>query len=134
MFVHMTSYSFRLSNKVHLRTCSSLTHLKATFPNVQFHPEMTEHDNAWSPNRRETYIDVRRRVHNFFNWLSLQPHNCIAVVSHGVWMECALMEYCPEVLDNGQKRVYNCDVYAGTLGGDGDVALKDVKQISMHNA
>jgi hypothetical protein len=68
-----------------------------------------------------------------------QPHNCIAVVSHGVWIECALKEYCPEVLDGGKKRVYNCDVYCGKLvmgpSSDGGrrVQLKDVRQVSLYN-
>ncbi|KAL3773797.1 hypothetical protein ACHAWO_006596 [Cyclotella atomus] len=115
---------------------SSLSHLKAAHPNVQFHPNMTENDDAWSPNTRESYNDVAVRVHNFFLWLSRQPQNCIAVVSHGVWMECALMEYFPEVLNNGGKRVYNCDVYAGTMcrGGDGGIVVKDVKQITMYHS
>lgn len=97
---------------------------------------MTENDDAWSPNARESYNDVAIRVHSFFSWLSHQPQNCIAVVSHGVWMECALMEYCPEVLNNGEKRVYNCDVYAGTIcrGGNGRVVMNDVKQITMYHS
>jgi hypothetical protein len=51
-------------------------------------------------------------------------------------MECALMEYCPEVLNNGEKRVYNCDVYAGTIcrGGNGRVVMNDVKQITMYHS
>jgi broad specificity phosphatase PhoE len=98
---------------------------------------MTEQDEAWSPHTRETRNDVIRRVHSFFNWVSHQPHKCIAVVSHGVWMECALMEFCPDVLDGGNKRVYNCDVYRGTLSrgrGDNTVVLKDVGQVSLYNA
>jgi hypothetical protein len=52
-------------------------------------------------------------------------------------MECALMEFCPEVLDGGNKRVYNCDVYCGTLSRgreDNTVVLKDVGQVSLYNA
>ena len=116
-------------------THSPLSQLKTTFPNVTFHPEITEQDLAWSPNTRETYCDVKLRVHNFFSWLAHQPHNCIAVVTHGVWMECALMEFCPKVLEDGRKRVYNCDVYCGTLADSGEgVALQDVQQLSMYHA
>ena len=114
---------------------SPVTYLKATFPNVNFHPKISECDDAWSPYTRETRNDVIRRVHNFFDWLSYQPHNCIAVVSHGVWIECALMEFCPEILDGGKKRVYNCDVYGGTLStGETGAVMLDVKQISLYNA
>ncbi|KAL3801642.1 hypothetical protein HJC23_013147 [Cyclotella cryptica] len=119
---------------------SPLSHLKATFPNVTFHPCMTEHDTAWSPHTRETYHDVIHRVRNFFQWLSHQPHNCIAIVTHGVWMECALMEYCPEVLEGGKKRVYNCEVYCGKLVvmesfgvEDPCVKLKNVRPVSLYN-
>jgi hypothetical protein len=36
-------------------------------------------------------------------------------VTHGVWMECALLMYCPEVLNFGTVRVHNCDVYEAKL-------------------
>lgn len=45
------------------------------------------------------------------------------------------MEFHPEVLDDGRKRVYNCDVYCGTLvDGDGGITLKDVQQLSIYHA
>eukprot|EP01082_Thalassiosira_pseudonana_P002397 g2012.t1 g2012 contig11:528268-529269(+) len=96
---------------------SSLSHLKNIFPTVTYHPSITELDTDWSETSRETRQDVVRRVHSFFSWLIRQPHRSIAVVTHGVWMECALMESCPEVLNGGRKRVYNLDVYCGTLVG-----------------
>lgn len=72
------------------------------------------------------------RVHAFFNWAMHQPQNYIAVVSHGVWIECALIEFCPEVLNYGNKRIHNCDVYCGTLSYDnGGAALKDVRQLPV---
>ena len=75
-----------------------------------------------------------------------QPHESVAVVTHGVWMECALLEYCPEALEHGRRRVYNCDVYRGKLSllekgvssgsgnnagdfGGGDVILRDVEKV-----
>jgi hypothetical protein len=52
-------------------------------------------------------------------------------------MECALMNYWPEALDFGKKRVYNCDVYSGklmlSLEQDGPV-LRDVEKIEFHVA
>ena len=111
--------------------CSPLTRLKTKFPTVQFHPCITENDTDWQPHTRETWKDVSKRVHNFFMWLLQQPHNNIAVVTHGVWMECALLNYCPEVLQCG-KRVHNCDVYSGKVGWSSDgksIVLTNVEQI-----
>lgn len=85
------------------------------FPAVRYHPLLTENDEDWRHDYRETRGDVSRRIHNFFLWLTRQPHGNVAIVTHGVWMECALMNYCPEALDFGKKRVYNCDVYSGNL-------------------
>eukprot|EP00579_Thalassiosira_antarctica_P016413 CAMPEP_0201928520 /NCGR_PEP_ID=MMETSP0903-20130614/21083_1 /ASSEMBLY_ACC=CAM_ASM_000552 /TAXON_ID=420261 /ORGANISM="Thalassiosira antarctica, Strain CCMP982" /LENGTH=129 /DNA_ID=CAMNT_0048467001 /DNA_START=184 /DNA_END=574 /DNA_ORIENTATION=+ len=93
-----------------------------------------------------TNEDVSRRIHNFFTWLMQQPHDNTAIVTHGVWMECALLDYFPEVLEFGKKRVYNCEVYSGKLSlvvgslvvdgnnGDGNsVVLKDVEQMSFYH-
>lgn len=67
----------------------------------------------------------------------------MAIVTHGVWMECALLHYCPEVLEFGKKRVYNCDVYYGKLSVSGTledekdegnvVALSDMRQMSFYH-
>jgi len=125
---------------------SSLSQLKSKFPTVTYHPSLTEHDTDWQPNTRETHQDVSRRIHNFFTWLMQQPHDNTAIVTHGVWMECALLDYFPEVLEFGKKRVYNCEVYSGKLSlvvgslvvdgnnGDGNsVVLKDVEQMSFYH-
>ena len=114
---------------------SPLSQLKSTFPAVTYHPSLTEHDTEWRADSRETGRDVSQRVHNFFAWLIQQPHNNIAVVTHGVWLECALLKYWPEVLDHGKKRVYNCDVYCGKLmGSSSSPVLCDVEQISFYHA
>ena len=115
---------------------SPLSHLKASFPTVAYHPSLTEHDVDWRPDARETRDDVVRRVREFFAWLVRQPHDNIAIVTHGVWMECALLSYCPEVLEYGKKRVYNCEVYCGKLVGTpagGNVALRDMQQMSFYH-
>ena len=117
---------------------SPLSQLKSKFPTVTYHPSLTEHDNDWQPNTRETRQDVSRRIHTFFRWLLQQPHNNIAIVTHGVWAECALLNYCPKVLQHGEKRVYNCDVYQGILAGslgdknESDFSLTDVTQMSLY--
>jgi broad specificity phosphatase PhoE len=112
---------------------SPLSQLKAEFPHVIFHhPSVsTEEDLDWQPHNRETRDDVLRRIDNFLAWVTLQPHKSCAVVTHGVWIECALLKYCPQELDFGKKRVYNCDCYYAHLVCDGDrIALKNVQQIA----
>jgi broad specificity phosphatase PhoE len=46
-------------------------------------------------------------------WLSRQPYEHVAVVTHGVFLECLLEhpEICPGFSLEG-RRVYNCDAYA----------------------
>ncbi len=128
---------------------SPLSKVKSKYPTVAYHPAITEHDTDWQPHTRETRHDVTERARKFFHWLLHQPHDNIAVVSHGVWIECALREYCPEVLDFGNKRVYNCEVYCGNLVGrkmamgndencgtwnDLEIGLNDVTQIGFYHA
>mmetsp|Transcript_7107 Transcript_7107/g.15326 ORF Transcript_7107/g.15326 Transcript_7107/m.15326 type:complete len:302 (+) Transcript_7107:107-1012(+) len=126
---------------------SPLSTVKSKFPTVAYHPAITEHDTDWKPHTRETRHDVAERARKFFHWLLHQPHDNIAVVSHGVWIECALREYCPEVLEFGRKRVYNCEVYCGNLVGrksvkgndcdsmnDLEIGLSDVTQIGFYQA
>lgn len=73
---------------------------------------MTEQDDAWRMDWRETWDDVRDRVRYFVEiWLVQQPQNNIVVVSHGVWIEALLRQYVPRFLEGG-KRVYNSDAYA----------------------
>ncbi|KAL7473583.1 hypothetical protein ACHAXS_014135 [Conticribra weissflogii] len=128
---------------------SPLSKVKSKYPTIAYHPAITEHDTDWQPHTRETRHDVTERARKFFHWLLHQPHDNIAVVSHGVWIECALREYCPEVLDFGNKRVYNCEVYCGNLVGrkmamgndencgtwnDLEIGLNDVTQIGFYHA
>lgn len=114
---------------------SPLSQVKSKFPTVTYHPSISEHDTDWQPNARETSHDVVQRIHNFFTWLALQPHDHIAIVTHGVWIEMALLHYCPEVLDNGNKRVYNCDVYRGQLSTKlSTLTLSNVEQMTFYHA
>eukprot|EP00562_Extubocellulus_spinifer_P013474 CAMPEP_0178555608 /NCGR_PEP_ID=MMETSP0697-20121206/8954_1 /TAXON_ID=265572 /ORGANISM="Extubocellulus spinifer, Strain CCMP396" /LENGTH=191 /DNA_ID=CAMNT_0020188629 /DNA_START=35 /DNA_END=606 /DNA_ORIENTATION=- len=84
----------------------------AEFPWVELSPDFTEEDAQWRPDKRESLQDVKVRASSFLSWLA---SNCqeetIGIVSHGVWIEVLLLRYCPEVLDNGQRRVYNCDIF-----------------------
>ena len=111
---------------------SKLSQIKAMFPHVTYyHPSLTEDDVDWQPHIRETRDDVVRRIDDFFVWLMQQSHESICVVSHGVWIECALLKYCPRVLEFGRKRVYNCETYAAHLTYEGNqLVLKNVQQIA----
>ena len=104
--------------------------LKTRYPNVYYHQSSLSVDNdaQWQSNVRESRKDVEQRVRRFFHWLvlyldqqqrttSADTNNSIAIVTHGVWMECALLMYCPEVLNFGTMRVHNCDVYVARLVG-----------------
>ncbi len=95
---------------------------------------MTEEDEAWRPDERETFHDLSKRVNNFLFWLSFNhllyteskgenqikddnsKQQCILAVSHGVWIECLFHLYKPEILQGG-KRVHNCDLYCVDLVG-----------------
>jgi broad specificity phosphatase PhoE len=73
---------------------------------------MTEDDTLWKENTRETIHELKERIHEFFNnTLVNRPENNIVIVTHGVWIETCLYTYCPQVLDYGKQRVYNCDMY-----------------------
>jgi len=104
--------------------------LKMRYSNVYYHQSSlsVDNDTQWQSNVRESRKDVEQRVRRFFHWLvlyldqqqrttSADTNNSIAIVTHGVWMECALLMYCPEVLNFGTKRVHNCDVYVARLVG-----------------
>jgi broad specificity phosphatase PhoE len=81
---------------------------------------MSEMDETWTAHNRETLQDIDRRIDRFLDWLVFslpqldhhheqQQQSVVAVVSHGVWMECLLRKF--DALPNGQ-RVHNTDAYA----------------------
>lgn len=112
---------------------SPLSQIRAKFPHLTYHhPSLSSEDDIdWQPHIRETRDDVVRRIDNFFTWLTQQPQQSIVVVSHGVWIECALLKYCPQVLEFGKKRVFNCEAYVAHLAYNGDqLTLNDVEQIA----
>jgi hypothetical protein len=103
---------------------------------------MTEEDEAWKPDQRETLNDLSQRIDNFLVWLAWNQLHCIItksstnidknnehdisvhqdqlqeqhllVVTHGVWMECLFRKFCPQILEGG-RRVHNCDLYKADL-------------------
>lgn len=85
--------------------------LQRQWPQVYFEDSMTENDDAWSTDHRESWSDIQTRVDAFLQWLVQRPESVVAVVTHGVWMETLFRSHAPAVLQNG-TRVHNCDVYA----------------------
>lgn len=89
---------------------------------------MTEDDQAWSPRIRETIDQLQNRVAEFLsNCLVQRPETNIVIVSHGVWIEACFHRFCPEALDHGKRRVYNCDIFAG------DCVSKNGKFVRLQN-
>ena len=86
--------------------------LQRHWPALAFDPNMTEADTAWRPDARESIQDVQQRIAAFWEFLVQRPEDNIVVVSHGVWIEACIHRYCPEALDHGRQRVYNCDMFA----------------------
>lgn len=73
---------------------------------------MTSEDEAWKLTERETVTDVVERVKQFVLWLVRRPETNVAVVSHGVWIECCFHFLCPATLKDGD-RVRNADLFVG---------------------
>ena len=99
---------------------------------------MTEHDDAWKSDRRETWDDIGLRVHRFLEWLVVQPQpqhlaraaDNVVVVSHGVWIETLLRNHAPDLLGR-DRRVYNTDAFAcECVSANGVfVRIQNVRQI-----
>jgi broad specificity phosphatase PhoE len=79
---------------------------------VHFDPDMTERDERWKPDKRETWDDVGRRIDHFLAWLVRRSEENVVVVSHGVWIEYLFRLKDPQVLQNGERRVCNLDAFA----------------------
>ena len=96
-----------------------------------FNPNMTENDDAWKVDSRESIIDVHCRVVSFLKEVATFRENNIVVISHGVWIETCFKSFCPEALDHGSKRVHNCNIFVGEcICRDGEfLSLENVHQI-----
>jgi len=75
-------------------------------------PAMQEFDVAWKKESRETIDQLRVRIALFLEFLVSRLETNVVVVTHGVWLEECFRVYCPNVLDHGRRRVYNCDMFA----------------------
>lgn len=101
---------------------------------IDFDPTMTDEDQAWQPDHRETMTDIERRVDESLAWLVQRTESNIVVVSHGVWIECCLQRYCRRILEGG-RRVYNCDAFSCEAVSENGrlVRLDHAKQIHGHH-
>ena len=84
---------------------------KKHWPILTIDTGMSESDEAWREESRETISGLRLRISQFLTLLVRRSETYIVVVTHGVWLEECFRLYCPEVVSNG-RRVYNCDMFA----------------------
>jgi len=103
-----------------------LSLLKMHWPMLNFEP-MTEHDDLWTATGRETIAQLQERILKFLGILIQMAESNVVVVSHGVWIEACLNMLCPEALNHGSRRVYNCDVFCG------DCISEDGKVVRLQN-
>ena len=73
---------------------------------------MAEADEQWSATHRESVNELQARCKKFVELLPQRPETNIVCVSHGVFIEVCLNMFT-NVLDKGNQRVYNCDMFAG---------------------
>eukprot|EP00934_Nitzschia_sp_Nitz4_P000252 Nitzschia sp. Nitz4//scaffold41_size133979//51842//52612//NITZ4_003343-RA/size133979-snap-gene-0.102-mRNA-1//1//CDS//3329551458//252//frame0 len=87
--------------------------LQKHWSHVEFETDMPEDDELWFPDHRETIRDMEQRIDAFLQDLVKRSEKNMVVVSHGVWIEVCFHRHCFHVLDNGRKRVHNCNVFVG---------------------
>jgi broad specificity phosphatase PhoE len=109
------------------RTKSQLqTNWTRNYCGVQFTSGMSEQDEIWSANRRETIHEVQIRIEKFLLFLiaSIEPagnattaehdnneNDVFVVITHGVWIETLLQMYHAPSHFQIPKRVRNADAY-----------------------
>lgn len=119
---------------------------------------MSELDNCWKKDSRESWDDVGHRVTAFLAWLAATVavpgclYDAIVVVSHGVWIEALLHLYSPAAASAAaatptndpqpqrqqqqRHRVYNTDAYGCecvvSTADQRFLRLQDVRLICSH--
>eukprot|EP00980_Cylindrotheca_fusiformis_P007109 scaffold1489_cov194-Cylindrotheca_fusiformis.AAC.19 len=56
------------------------------FPMIDFSLLQTEEDEMFYEDRRETKVEVARRVYTFLEWLESRPERHVGVASHSAWL------------------------------------------------
>ncbi|KAE8657020.1 Detected protein of unknown function [Hibiscus syriacus] len=70
----------------------SISQYRSRFPGVDFSLAKDEDEVLWDPNERETLEAVNARAIKFLKWLWERKEKVIAVVSHGVFLQQAMIE------------------------------------------
>ncbi|GMI82757.1 hypothetical protein HRI_001945000 [Hibiscus trionum] len=70
----------------------SISQYRSRFPAVDFSLIENEDDVLWDPNERETFEAVKARAIKFIKWLWERKEEEIAVVSHGVFLQQAMIQ------------------------------------------
>ncbi|XP_039049823.1 phosphoglycerate mutase-like protein isoform X2 [Hibiscus syriacus] len=70
----------------------SISQYRSRFPAVDFSLIEDEDEVLWDPNERETHESVNARAIKFLKWLWERKEKEIAVVSHGVFLQQAMIE------------------------------------------
>eukprot|EP00533_Pseudo-nitzschia_delicatissima_P012069 CAMPEP_0197273638 /NCGR_PEP_ID=MMETSP1432-20130617/11546_1 /TAXON_ID=44447 /ORGANISM="Pseudo-nitzschia delicatissima, Strain UNC1205" /LENGTH=233 /DNA_ID=CAMNT_0042739325 /DNA_START=90 /DNA_END=791 /DNA_ORIENTATION=+ len=97
------------------------------WPTLIMDERMSEIDEAWREDTRETLSELRLRISQFLALLARRSETNIVVVTHGVWLEECFRSCCPRLLDNGRRRVFNCDMFAF------DCVSKDMEFVRFEN-
>ncbi|KAK8692412.1 hypothetical protein V6N13_075872 [Hibiscus sabdariffa] len=70
----------------------NISQYRSRFPEVDFSLIENEDDVLWDPNERETFEAVKVRAIKFIKWLWERKEEEIAVVSHGVFLQQAMIQ------------------------------------------
>ncbi|KAL4273771.1 hypothetical protein GQ457_13G009460 [Hibiscus cannabinus] len=94
----------------------SISQYECCFPAVDFSLIENEHDNLWKGGDEiETHEAVRARAMEFTKWLWEREEKEIAVVSHGVYLQQAMIELitnnlCYPLHNDPLSRFKNCEI------------------------
>ncbi|XP_039003400.1 phosphoglycerate mutase-like protein 1 [Hibiscus syriacus] len=94
----------------------SISQYRSRFSAVDFSLIENEADNLWKANEREALEDVLGRGMKFFNWLWTRKEKEIAVLSHGVFLQQAMIglintnKCLPLMEDDPRSRFKNCEI------------------------
>ncbi|XWS21361.1 hypothetical protein CRYUN_Cryun30bG0049000 [Craigia yunnanensis] len=94
----------------------TISQYRSRFPAVDFSLIENEDDNLWKADERETHEAVKERGMKFIKWLWERKENEIAVVSHGVFLQQAMIELInnnecyPLMDDDPRSRFKNCEI------------------------
>ncbi|KAG4147382.1 hypothetical protein ERO13_D05G219400v2 [Gossypium hirsutum] len=71
---------------------ASISQYRSHFPTVDFSLIENEDDVLWKSDERESYDEIQARTIKFLKWLWERKEQKIAVVSHGIFLQKAMIE------------------------------------------